>query len=235
MATSTDMGLDLIHAPRRNTAYEVKRRLLAADYPVGALENDLKYRRPDPYGFHIWGPCPNCGHKTSGVLPCKYLQDDEQGALQSGAARAVVKDFFGLAPGETPVSDENGGLPRRTGAVRNVMVFKCACVANHSTDDDKFGCGSEWLLRVEYISKKPSEPVIIEPVTDTDSVRYWAADDDVAVNLTNASSTAQALAKSWVTTLGTLVGLLALSGILAGRDTIQSLPTYFQIILVSHN
>jgi rRNA maturation protein Nop10 len=227
---NTSPSPDLISEPQTNTEYQVQRVLLADDYPVDDLMDDLKGRKEGFYGFHIWGPCPNCGHPTNNLVPAKYLADDDWTVFRSAAAEDAFRTEANLQTDLLPVR-ENNRVKKRAGAKRNVVVFRCACNHNHSPDSGKFGCGSEWLLQVDYLPRKPQVGVVIEVVGDEEAARYWQASDDVASSIVSSASTAQTMAKTWTTVLGGIVGLLAAAGIVTGRDTIQSLPGWTQLIL----
>ena len=229
----TAPGRGLISAPRNNEAYRVQRVLLAADYPVANFQNDLARQPKKLYGFHMWGLCPNCGHPTNGLVAAKYLADDDWTAFTSPAAEDAIRASANVQTDLVSLRDDAGSVRRRQDARRNVVVFRCACNHTHNPppSDERFGCGSEWLLKIDYLPDDTEAPVIVETVADAEAARYWEASEDITASVADSASTAQTMSKTWTTVLASLVGLLTLAGIIGGRDTIQSLPDWAQALL----
>lgn len=229
----TASGRGLISAPQNRGEYLAQRVLLAANYPVADFENDLAGRSKGFYGFHIWGLCPNCGHPTNTLVAAKYLADDDWTAFTSPAAEDALRASANVQTDLVQLRDDSGGVKRRRGATRNVVVFRCACNHTHNPPpaDEKFGCGSEWLLKVDYLPAEPDAAVVVETVADDEAARYWEASEDIAASIAGSASTAQTMSKAWTTVLASIVGLLAIAGIISGRDTIQSLPLWAQVML----
>src|SRR5580693_8161706 len=113
--------LRLIDRPESNSEYEATRRLLADTYPMDGFKDDRKKHGPTPYGFHIWGPCPNCGHTTSGLVPCRYLADSIEGALVGENTKELAQ-----GPDDATTDVSNSGqqekLPGETAVSAEVAV-----------------------------------------------------------------------------------------------------------------
>src|SRR6202042_2930732 len=65
-----------VSEPQKKGLYAPERILLGSAYSMRDFKDDPKGRASGFEGFHIYGPCPDCGHQTSGTLPAKYLSED---------------------------------------------------------------------------------------------------------------------------------------------------------------
>jgi hypothetical protein len=197
--------------------------------PVGwsfANDRDTHAKRP---GFHIFGKCPNCHGDTTGVCATEYLAE---GVPMQGTDRAVASfqaDF------QTPLRRVSrrraAGQPskRRT----QITVLRCACTRNHaSSPAGTFGCGSEWLLRVEY-SLNNAKETTLTPVSAEEASHYWPAADAAAAEVPDSLATAQAAAKNWGAGLTAVLTLLGVGALFANRTSVQSLGTAAQVVFAA--
>src|ERR1700722_16025657 len=130
--------------PSAKPAYQVE-RIQLNHWPRGTFHEDRKDQGKKPVGFHIYGPCPSCRHKTSALCAVKYL--------------AVDQDL------ETPNAEpERSKRQERTGSTTVVTLLRCNCLQSHEgAPAGAGGCGTEWLLRVTYFPDKPKEDVDLDP------------------------------------------------------------------------
>jgi hypothetical protein len=237
--------LDPIPAPGSASDYQKSHVQLATTYNMGLFKDDLADQCTPLYGFHIWGPCPRCGHPSSSLVPVKYLTDstdptdsplgDEPIAEPSEKARARVK-----AARSQPEPEAASLLFMAEDITRRVAKdnFKvkasgmtCRCPVTHDSTNGSIGCGAEWLVAFEYIHNPNRKEITLSTVADDAEARIWVAADAVSASVVSAGQTAMGQAAKWVAVLSTLVGVITVSGIIGGHDTIQALPVWAQIVL----
>jgi hypothetical protein len=232
--------------PGEKTHYKLERVLLDANYDTNtAFGDDLADQSAD-VGFHVFGGCPSCAHPTTALLASKYLTDyqtdpgnaDVQVAVSPPRTRkAGLLNLDGVtahSPGRVHparAADHSGEL-RATNRRTQVLAMRCSCAENHPDQKDgTFGCGSEWLLAVNYDPTKRSATVLKLPVSAEDGSRVWQSADEVATAVSAALSSSQASATKWLTAYTSLLAVLGLAGVLAGRSTIQALGGGWQVLL----
>jgi hypothetical protein len=210
-------------APGGKVRYVTERVGLSSGYDTGLFQDDLGGRKPGFAGFHVWGPCPSCGHPTSGLVATKYLVP----YTGTGAAMGLA------APREQAVSAPPGrmGRPPQGNGLRQVLAMQCDCTYNHPGNGGAFGCGSRWLLSVTYQPADPAAGVQFGTIAAEDAPLCWQQAEAAAASLPSDLATVQGTAVKWGGVLTSVLGVLALAGVLAGRQTIQSLPVWAQVAL----
>ena len=115
------------------------------------------------------------------------------------------------------------GGPVADGPKTQVTVLRCACVENHvPAEPGAFGCGSEWLLQVEYDDSTQPGKTYISVVDPETAYRYWPTADAAAAEVPAALTTAQSAAKNWAGALTAILGLIGIGTLLGSRTAIQS-------------
>jgi len=230
----------------------VNGRVIATASDVDAFAND-RTEFPNGPGFHIYGLCPCCGHHTSSVCATDFLAQDEDTtsapdrtdqANQSKPTYAwdgKVKERTHLR-GNTPRAKRGaGGNPLGGDAGRRNMktmitVMRCACTHNHVAPSGTasppapgaFGCGAEWLVRVEYPDGAGGADLM--PVGAVEAALCWPAADAAAAEVPNALVTAQASAKNWAAGLAAILTVLGVGTLISNLSTVRSLDTALQVL-----
>ena len=219
--------------PGSASTYEQVHVQLADTYDMGLFENDLAIQPEPLYGFHIWGPCPRCGHPSSGLVPVKYLATsplgDEPITEPSTQARGRIDTLRAQAsPGQAEhIVFGTGDMQRRRtqeGYALKAVAMTCCCQVTHDLKNDKLGCGAEWMVAFEYIHRSDKKDITLSMVGPEAAARMWVAADTVSASVATAGQTAMNLASKWVATLTAAVAVITLGGVLGGHDTIQALP-----------
>lgn len=215
--------------------YVVERIQLPGDWDNRWFDNDRDQLANRP-GFHIFGRCPSCHHQTTAVCATDYLA---QGIAKEGGDPTRLRPAQRLR-GDYPTSVRDF-LPRFTswrptkrdttsGLKAQITVVRCACLENHGPPaPGAFGCGSEWLLRVQY-NATDSEKATLIPVSAEEASRCWPAADAAFAEATGSLTLAEASAKNWGAALTTILTLLGISGLLASRSSVQSLPSPWKVV-----
>ena len=239
---SSDGGTLLAPIPKPGDAtdYQKIHVQLATTYDMGLFADDLKDQEDPLHGFHILGPCPRCGHPTSGLVPVKYLTDTPLGVKPitepTEAARTRVNDERkGLEPEKARnIVFAPEEIERRATRPRfklKLADLACSCPVTHDTVHGATGCGADWLVAFEYIHDSDRQEITLSTVTFENEARVWVAADAVTASVAAAGQTAMGRAVKWVAVLSALVGVITLSGVIGGHDTIQALPIWAQSVL----
>jgi hypothetical protein len=123
------------------------------------------------------------------------------------------------------------GTARPTDDQTQVTVLQCACTHNHvPPKDDTFGCGSQWLLRVDYNDVTNRGHTDISVVPEWEAFHYWPAADAAAREIPASLTTARSAAKNWAGALTAILGLLGIGALLGSRSTIQNFSPRDEII-----
>ncbi len=78
--------------------WHVRERIIVTDVDTFHNDHDRFYKAP---GFHVFGPCPSCGHDTSSVCATEYLaQDVDPEHVGRPTAQAVAGRAAGAWEGE---------------------------------------------------------------------------------------------------------------------------------------
>jgi hypothetical protein len=196
----------------KKTAYAVQ-RIQLNDWPDGDFREDREAQGENPVGFHIYGPCPACKALTSALCAAEYLQDDQD--LVTNA--------------EDPERAERAD---RKGSTTIVTVLRCSCLEEHAgAPAGASGCGTEWLLRVNYFRDEHDNTVLLHPVKADEAFRYWLPAEDVTSAIPAALAAVQATAGKWQTALAALIAVLGISVVLSGGSTIAALDATWKILL----
>jgi hypothetical protein len=228
--------------PGQADTYEQAHIQLADTYDMGLFENDIDDQKEPLYGFHIWGPCPRCGHTSSGLVPVKYLETSPLGADPITEPIGEARDRVYAAKRRAPAGEAEkvvfvtGDMRRRearTGYDLKAVALTCCCQVTHDHQNGKLGCGAEWMVAFEYIHNTNRKDITLSVVDAKTAARSWVAADTISASVAAAGQTAMGLAAKWVAALSTAVALITLGGILGGRDTIQALPGWAQGVLAA--
>ncbi len=194
--------------PAGDSASAYKAQRIVGD--PAAFKTD-RPKLPEMPGFHIVGDCPVCSHRTSAVCATAFLAQEQ---IEDGEARSLRRDFR--------LTRRAIGRRRQANRKSQVTVLRCACTQNHAppAGASPFGCGAEWLFRVDYGPRGADDGAISAVEED---FKYWPAADAAAAEIPTALSTAQASAKNWAPALTALLTVLGAGAILANRTTVQTL------------
>jgi hypothetical protein len=232
--------------PGNKGPFKAERVLLDATYLTQTeFQDDLRAQGDGFVGFHVFGKCPSCGHFANALLATKYLtyydSDGSKAKAPASANRSLTKRLETLNlerattlahPRAQPhAAPPNAPFPADGARRTQVLVMRCNCDQNHSDKDDAFGCGSEWLLAVNYIPSDSAATVYKLPLSDVDSSRVWQSAESVTAATSAALTSSQASATKWTSVFTATLGVLGLAGILGGRTTIQGLGGGWEIAL----
>ena len=226
--------------------FKAERILLDPTYPTQTeFQDDLRAQGNDFVGFHVFGKCPSCGHYANALLATKYLtyydSDGSKTKSPAPASRTLTKRLEALSLTRVPTlahpraqpnaAPPNTPFPADDARRTQVLVMRCNCDQSHSDKDDPFGCGSEWLLAVNYIPSDSEATVYKLPLSDTDSSRVWQSAESVTAATSATLTSSQASATKWTSVFTAALGILGLAGILGGRTTIQALGGGWEVAL----
>lgn len=139
-------GWDPYPVPPKTT-YSAE-RIQLNDWPPRNFHEDRKEEGKRPLGFHIYGFCSSCRHETSALCAVKYLENDQ--------------DLVTATENEDP---ERLRRKARVGSTTVVTVLRCDCLEPHEgAPANTGGCGTEWLLRVNYVRENAQAEVYLDPV-----------------------------------------------------------------------
>ena len=217
-------------------SYQHVQVVLAQTYDMSQFSTDLASQNP-LYGFHVWGPCPRCGHLSSGLIPVEFLVVSPGGQKEVGRNAAhTLGDSGGLAlsyrltPSELPAP-----RPVQEGFSLKAAALTCHCLVAHDQVHGNTGCGAEWMIAFEYArdpgTRSGERGVTLSSVPPDVAARIWVAADSVTDSVASAGKTAMTLAGKWITILTSVVGVIALGGVIAGRATILSIPPWPRAVL----
>jgi hypothetical protein len=218
--------------------FKAERILLEATYPTQTeFQDDLRAQGDAFVGFHVFGKCPSCGHYANALLATKYLtyydSDGSKTKAPAPASLNLTKRLETLSLTRIPTlahpraqpnaAPPNTPFPADDTRRTQVLVMRCNCDQNHSDKGDAFGCGSEWLLAVNYIPNDSAATVYKLPLSGADSSRVWQSAESVTAATSATLTSSQASATKWTSVFTAALGVLGLAGILGGRTTIQTL------------
>jgi hypothetical protein len=196
----------------RKTAYAVE-RIQLNDWPPDNFRDDRKEQGDKPPGFHIYGLCPSCRHQTSALCAVEYLENDQDLVTAEDDPQRLRR---------------NG----RVGSTTVVTVLRCSCLQPHlGVPAGSEGCGTEWLLRVNYFREDREADVDLYPVKADEAFRYWLPAEDITNSIPTALAAVQATAGKWQTALAALIAVLGVSAIISGESTIVALDVKWKIWL----
>jgi hypothetical protein len=228
---------DVLPADAAKTHYKNERIQLPTDLPLAPPSTGTVVTgAPEPWftndrsklglksGFHISGKCPSCHHTTMAVCATEYLADDITPAAEAHAdtrlqsARQIGVRNFVSSPAPSSTSKTQ------------VTVLRCACTQNHrAPTSGAFGCGSEWLLRVNYDASKDTNPATLHVVPATDSYKYWPAADAAAAQVPHSLTAAEAIAKNWAGVLAAIIALLGVGTLIGSASTVEAYSMIWKV------
>ena len=230
--------INAVLAPGSADAYQKIRVQLAMTYDMSLFGSDFAAQEKPLYGFHIWGPCPRCGHPSSGLVPVKYLPSpsasDQSIAEPTPEARERVtaaRAQAGPQEAESIMFEAGEIMQRPARQDFKAAGMTCRCPVAHDLTNGNAGCGAEWIVAFEYVHESGRENITLSPVGPEVEARIWVAADAVAASVAAAGQTAMGVAAKWVAVLSSVVAVITLGGVLGGLDTIQQLPICAQVVL----
>ena len=220
--------VETVAVPGSENGYKTVRVQLAPEYDMGLFENDFKEQQEPLYGFHVWGPCPQCGHLSRGLVPVKHLSDAQLGDQPMAVAGSEALTRLRTAQGTvweqactlTFKEEEISYREVRAGFTLKVAVLACRCLGAHDTAKGSTGCGAEWMVAFEYGPGLDGKEIALSPVRADKAAPIWVAADAVSASAAVAGQTAMGEAGKWITAFGALVALITLGGVLGGHDAI---------------
>jgi hypothetical protein len=182
------------------------------------FSSDLDANDKHLVGFHIQGECPSCQHQTNALCATKYIEPEDPDIVRSRQARRT----------ELGITQHLS-----TGGVTQITLLRCACIADHPGAKDQLGCGSEWLLEVNYAKTLPRGTVGFNIVPADELAHFWSVANDRSTAISTLLSQAQGAATKWQTGLTAILGVLAIGTILTGRDTISTFSVGWKIAIAA--
>ena len=227
--------------------YEVKRTTWTNSPGSVRFTGDLPTQQRPVVGFHLEGECPTCSDPTIGVCP---VSDFNLPLMAAAAAPAVLPGLGAVAAGAVASGMAVAQDSNIFSATTTVCVMTCRCAEVHplpppppknpsdpGTGLDTatptppalpgYGCGSSWLVEVKYRRLK-REIVSIEPVASNEAFKYWQAANGIAAAAPDSLTKIQAIAGKWQTALTAMLGLLSVTALIGGRDTLEKLDSTVQ-------
>jgi len=206
------------------------------DPNVALFDTDFDEQADPRVGFHVFGvdSCPSCTHSTSGVFALEFVTTTASDSL----GRKVGTYVRGAAIGTLQRFGTDTGYGTTVLAPgARLAVIKCACSGTHNVAQgapakaaDATGCGSYWMLAATEDKNVPHGMRLDNVPPDTD-YRTVAAARDVSTAISGSLSTVQSNASKWQTAMATLLGLLVVTSLVGGRDTLSKLAWYYQLVI----
>lgn len=195
---------------------------------VGRVHDDITL--DDLVGFHVVGHCPRCDHPSQDVFALKLAQGPVGNAAPAAAAgddaKAAEEAITAKLDATTITGIVRGPRTGPAGPPPVFAVLRCNCVRNHSKSPSGFGCGASWLIGARFhLSAGQGQKVEFFKPSEAEEAEAWEEADRVSSAARTSLQTVQGSAKSWQAALASIVALVSITSVIAGRDAIQKLAT----------
>jgi hypothetical protein len=188
---------------------------------------DMAGRKKPVPGFHVEGTCPVCQHSTFSLFPLMSVVTGSAAELVGvtggvGALDYIERPMTALTP-----------RPEQTHQLTFASIH-CNCTEFHNDAHGAFGCGASWLVAAELdleADKQAENPEIL-PVAADDANKYWPAAEALATAAPKELTAFRTTGAAWQTGFVTVLAIAGVSGLLAGRETIQKLSSPWGGIII---
>jgi hypothetical protein len=164
------------------------------------------------------GRCPTCPHLTREFVPVGVIADDE----------AAVDD--GLSIGVFKLQRSRVRFWRRESGHARPIVVTCQCAADHPGSKGAFGCGRSWMVIARFDPTGNDRSVVLSLPTAAD-LAQWQRVVDAEAASTDPVKAVRETGDKWQKALAGLFGLVSITALIGGRDTLASLDDPWPAII----
>ncbi len=157
------------------------------------------------------GQCPNCPHLTREFVPVGVIADDESVPAENDFSIGVFK-----------LRRSGVRFWRRENGHARPIVVTCHCATDHPGSKGAFGCGRSWMVIARFDPAGNDRSVALSLPTAAD-LAQWQRVVDAEAASTDPVKTVRDAGDKWQKALAGLFGIVSVTAIVGGRDTLAKL------------